>query len=421
MSISPNRDGNGGATTQNESGKLCIGLISGTSADGIDAALTRITGAGAGARVELVAFASTPYPPEVRAELLALYAPDAPNAIARLSSLNFVLGELFGDAAAALCEQAGVPLAEIHVVGSHGQTVWHQPEPDPEQPLSTRSTLQIASPAVIAARLGAPVLADFRVADIAAGGHGAPLASYFDWVCLRHPERNRAAQNLGGIGNVTYLPAGGDLGSVRAFDTGPGNMVIDGLMSLLTAGAATFDRDGEMAASGVVDRAMLDELLADDYLRQPPPKTTGRELYGLPFARRLLADAGLEEGALWPGVTPAPGVRRRACNLIATATAFTVASIADGYRYWLPHVDDVIVSGGGSRNPTLMRWLTQALEPAKVSVIDDLGIDGRAKEAMAFALMASDGLAGLPTNVPGATGASRAVTLGSVTPPPGPH
>lgn len=396
---------------------LCVGLISGTSADGIDAALVQIAGAGAGARLELLAFRTTPYPPEVRDELLALYAPDAPRAIARLCSLNVVLGELFADAAAEICQQGAVPLSAVHVVGSHGQTVWHQPEPDPALPLSTRSTLQIAEPSVLAERLGVPIVADFRAADVAAGGQAAPLVSYFDWVTLRHPERHRAVQNIGGIGNVTYLPAGGELASVRAFDTGPGNMVMDGLMTLLTAGAETLDRDGELAAAGIVDRALLDDLLADDYLRLPPPKTTGRELYGLPFARRLLSDAGLDEGALWPGVTPAVGVQRRACNLIATATAFTVASIADGYRYWLPRVDEVIVSGGGSRNPTLMRWLGEALEPARVSAIDDYGIDGRAKEAMAFALMGHDGLAGMPTNVPGATGARRAVTLGKLVPP----
>lgn len=403
--------------TESDAARLCVGLISGTSADGIDAALVRIAGAGAGAQLELVAFHSTPYPPEVRQELLALYAPDAPNAIARLCSLNVVLGELFAEAAVNICRQGSIAASDLHVVGSHGQTVWHQPAPDPALPLSTRSTLQIAEPSVIAGRLGVPVVADFRAADIAAGGQAAPLVSYFDWVVLRHPARHRAVQNIGGIGNVTYLPAGGDLESVRAFDTGPGNMVIDGLVTLLTAGAETMDRDGEMAAAGTVDRALLDDLLADDYLRQPPPKTTGRELYGLPFARRLLAETGLEEGALWPGVTPAPGVQRRSCDLVATATAFAVASIADGYRHWLPRVDEVIVSGGGSRNPTLMRWLSDALEPAQLSPIDAYGIDGRAKEAMAFALMAHDGLAGLPTNVPGATGARRPVTLGKLTPP----
>lgn len=402
---------------ESAAGRLCVGLISGTSADGIDAALVRITGAGPGAQLELLAFRSTPYPPAVRQELLALYAPDAANAIARLCSLNVVLGELFAAAAVAICRQGSVEPTTLHVVGSHGQTVWHQPAADPVLPLSTRSTLQVAEPSVIAERLGVPVVADLRAADIAAGGQAAPLVSYFDWVVLRHPVRQRAVQNIGGIGNVTYLPAAGDLASVRAFDTGPGNMVIDGLVTLLTAGAETMDRDGEMAAAGTVDRALLDDLLADDYLRLPPPKTTGRELYGLPFARRLLADAGIDEGALWPGVTPAAGVQGRACDLIATATAFTVASIADGYRYWLPRVDEVIVSGGGSRNPTLMRWLAEALEPAPVSPIDAYGIDGRAKEAMAFALMAHDGLAGLPTNVPGATGARRPVTLGKLVPP----
>ena len=398
-------------------GDLCVGLISGTSADGIDAALVRIEGMGAGATLELIAFHSTPYPSEVRRELLALYAPDARNAIARLCSLNVVLAELFAAAAADVCRRGGVPVSAVRVVGSHGQTVWHQPDADPALPLSTRSTLQVAEPSVIAERLGVPVVADFRAADIATGGQAAPLVSYFDWVVLRHPTRHRAVQNLGGIGNVTHLPAGGALEAVRAFDTGPGNMVIDGVMTLMTAGAATLDRDGEMAASGTVDRALLDDLLDDDYLRLQPPKSTGRELYGLPFARRLLAEAHLEEGALAPGVTPLAGVQQRACDLIATATAFTIASIVDGYRQWLPRVDEVIVSGGGSRNPTLMRWLGEALAPARVAPIDAHGIDGRAKEAMAFALMAHDGLAGLPTNVPGATGARRAVTLGKLAPP----
>jgi anhydro-N-acetylmuramic acid kinase len=417
MATVSTRDERDSRAGEDAAGRLCVGLISGTSADGIDAALVRIGGAGAEAAVTLIAFRSTPYPPEVRRELLALYAPDAANAIARLCSLNVVLGELFAAAAATVCRDGAVPVSDLHVVGSHGQTVWYQAGPEAALPLSIRSTLQVAEPAVIAERLGVPVVADFRTADLAAGGHGAPLVPYFDWVTLRHPARRRAAQNIGGIGNVTYLPAGGAVGEVRAFDTGPGNMVIDGLMTLLTAGAAAFDRDGELAASGTVDRALLDDLLTDEYLRRPPPKGTGREVYGLPFARRLLAEAGLEEGDLVQGVTPAAGVQQRACNLIATATAFTVASIVDGYQQWLPPVDEVIVSGGGSRNPTLMRWLGEALAPARVAPIDAYGIDGRAKEAMAFALMAHDGLAGLPTNVPGATGARRAVTLGKLTPP----
>src|SRR5687768_3884238 len=190
-------------TAASDPGKLCVGLISGTSADGIDAALVRIRREGAGATIDLVAFRSVPYPTAVHDELMALYAPDAPNAVARLCSLNAVVGELFAEAAILVCRDAEVEARDLHVIGSHGQTVWHQPAHDPALPLSTRSTLQIGEAAVIAERTGAPVVADFRVADIAAGGHGAPLAPYFDWVVLSHPERSRAVQNIGGIGNVT--------------------------------------------------------------------------------------------------------------------------------------------------------------------------------------------------------------------------
>ncbi|MEA2516064.1 MAG: anhydro-N-acetylmuramic acid kinase [Thermomicrobiales bacterium] len=398
-------------------GRLCVGLISGTSADGIDAALVRIAGAGDGAHLQLVAFVSTPYPTEVRDELLALYAEDAPHAVARLCSLNALLGELFAEAALDVCRRAGVPPTDLHVIGSHGQTVWHEPGPDPAWPLSRTSTLQIGEPSVIAERTGAPVVADFRVADVAAGGQAAPLVPYFDWVVLRHPTRNRAVQNIGGIGNVTSLPAGCDLDAVRAFDTGPGNMVLDGLVTLLTGGTATFDRDGALAAAGTADPTLLDTLLRDPYLDAPPPKTTGRERYGLAFARRLLHDAGLREDLLAPDSEATPEERQRARDLLATATAFTARSIADAYRRWLPQPDDVLVGGGGSRNPTLMRLLRDELAPVPVAPIDTLGVDGRAKEAMAFALIAHDALAGLPTNVPGATGARRAVTLGKLVPP----
>jgi anhydro-N-acetylmuramic acid kinase len=403
--------------------RLCVGLISGTSADGIDAALVRITGAGRDARLELVAFVSTPYPPEVRAELLALYADDAPHAVARLCSLNVVLGNLFAEAALAVCRQAGVAPTALHVIGSHGQTVWHEPGPDPAWPLSITSTLQIGEPAVIAERTGVPVVGDFRVADVAAGGQAAPLVPYFDWVVLRHPTRNRAVQNIGGIGNVTSLPADCDLIAVRAFDTGPGNMVIDGLVTLLTGGALTYDRDGTLAAAGTVDVALLDELMRDPYLAAPPPKTTGRERYGIAFARRLLeedrasriAHRASGEGERSSAGTPDLGQRGR--DLIATATALTARSIAEAYRRWLPPLDEVLVGGGGSRNPTLMGMLREELAPVPVVPVEDYGVDARAKEAMAFALLAHDALEGLPTNVPSATGARRAVTLGKLVPP----
>jgi anhydro-N-acetylmuramic acid kinase len=261
------------------------------------------------------------------------------------------------------------------------------------------------------------VVADFRVADIAAGGQAAPLVPYFDWVVLRDRRQTRAVQNIGGIGNVTYLPAGGGLESVRAFDTGPGNMVIDGLVMLLTGGARSFDQDGALAAAGIVDEALLARLLDDPYLHGEPPKTTGRERYGLHFAAHILRDAGLADGMLAAGVEASPDVRQRALDVIATATALTACSIINAYRRWLPDIDEAIIGGGGSRNPTLMAMLRDGLSPIPVTTCEEHGVNSRAKEAMAFALMAHDGLHGLPTNVSAATGARRAVTLGALTPP----
>ena len=393
---------------------LCVGLMAGTSLDGIDAALVRIDGHARDARLDLLAFATTPYPDAVRAELLALYD-DQTDALARLSSVNVAIGELFADATLAICAEGGVDPATLEVIGSHGQTVWHQPLPDPANPLSRTSTIQIGEAAVIAARTGAPVMADFRVGDIAAGGQGAPLAPYFDWAIFSDPARNRAVQNIGGIGNITWLPAGGDGADVIAFDTGPGNMLIDGVVSRLTHGALTYDRDGALAGAGTPIPGMLGHLLEDAYLRQPPPKTTGREYYGAATVSRLLADAALVPGAL-AGDDVDAATRQRACDLVATVTAFTAASIADACRRWLPAIpDDLLVNGGGCRNPVLMRMLAEALPGTTVRATDAVGIDGDAKEAMLFALLAHDALAGLPTNIPRATGASRAVPLGKLT------
>jgi anhydro-N-acetylmuramic acid kinase len=366
--------------------------------------------------MDLLSFESYPYPQPVRDELMALYEPDARHAIARLCSLNVVVGGLFAEAALAVCALGGVAPDEVQVVGSHGQTVWHQPEPEEHLPLSIRSTMQIGDAATIAARTGMAVVSDLRSADIAAGGHGAPLAPYFDWVVLRHPEKARAVQNIGGIGNVTYLLAGGAAAEVRAFDTGPGNMVIDEVVRLLTGGALGFDRDALLARGGTPDAAMLRRLLDEPYLQAPPPKTTGRELYGRPFAHRLLDEAGVAPGTLASNSGVPAEFQQRARDLIATATALTAHSIAESYRRWLPDVAEVIVNGGGSRNPLLMETLAELLAPAPVAPLDDYGVNARAKEAMAFALMAHDSLVGLPTNIPAATGAQAPAILGTLTP-----
>lgn len=395
---------------------LCVGMISGTSVDGIDVALVEIDGHGQGATIRTVGFETVPYPDTVRAELLALY--DNPSdAVARLCSLNVVIGECFAAAALAACDRHGIDPASLRAIGSHGQTVWHQPTREPIGSASGQrhlvpSTLQIGEPSVIAASTGAPVVADFRVADMAVGGQGAPLAPYLDWAALSAPHRNRCVQNIGGIGNVTWLPAGGDRDAVIAFDTGPGNILIDALVTLLSGGLQTFDRDGAHAARGEVDAALLAELMDDPYLAASPPKTTGRELYGMPQAREWIDARGLPPDAL---TGDDPDALAAARDLVATVTAWTAESIADAYRRHLPAMpDDVLVNGGGARNPTLMRMLADRLPGIDVAPTDATGIDADAKEAIAFALMAHDTLAGLPTNIPGATGAKRAVPLGKI-------
>ncbi len=376
---------------------ICVGLISGTSLDGIDVAVCAIDGHAQEAEIELLAFDTIAYPDAVRAELLKLYD-DQENAVARLCALNVVIGQQFADAAAEVLKRAGIEGGDVEVVGSHGQTVWHQPEEDPDNPLIVPSTLQVGEASVIAAALGAPVMADFRVADMAVGGQGAPLAPYLDWAIFSDATDNRCVQNIGGIGNVTWIPAGGAVGDVIAFDTGPGNMLIDALVTRLTRGEQTFDADGAIGMEGEVDYDLLAELMSDPYLDEAPPKTTGREYYGTEMVDEILSRKELS------------------ADLIATATAYTAHSIADAYRRWLPELpDEVYVNGGGARNPLLMRMLADALDGIPVRATDELGIDADAKEAVAFALMAHDSLAGLPTNIPGATGASRAVTLGKLT------
>jgi anhydro-N-acetylmuramic acid kinase len=377
--------------------EICVGLISGTSLDGIDVAVCRIDGHAQELTIDLLAFDTIAYPDAIRAELLRLYD-DQQNAVARVCALNVVVGEAFADAAMHVLVGAGIDGDLIEVIGSHGQTIWHQPEADPENALLVPSTLQIGEASVIAAKVGAPVMGDFRVADMAVGGQGAPLAPYLDWAIFSDPTLNRCVQNIGGIGNVTWVPAGGRLDEVIAFDTGPGNMLMDALVTRLTNGEQTYDRNGEIGATGEVDYDLLAELMRDPYLDEQPPKSTGREYYGTEMVEEILARHRLD------------------ANLIATATAFTAHSIADQYGRFLPgQPDEVYVNGGGARNPLLMRMLADALDGPTVRTTDELGVNADAKEAMAFALMAHDSLAGLPTNIPGATGASRAVILGKLT------
>lgn len=363
------------------------GVMSGTSLDGIDVAVVDI----AARRVSTVAFHSTPYSKPLRAALLGVS--NATCATGEIARLHFLLGELYAEAVRETCRRARVPLRTVELIGCHGQTIFHEGDPVPVLGRKVASTLQIGEGAVIAARTGIPVVSDFRTADIAAGGKGAPLVPYADYLLLRHPKRARVALNIGGIANLTVLPPEARPEDVIAFDTGPGNMVIDALAREATRGRLAYDRGGRIAGRGQIDRRLLAELLDDPYYRRKPPKTAGREQYGREFARRL-------RGSL------------------ATATALTSSTIADAIRRFAPPGADVIVSGGGTHNPVIMGQLAALLPGMAVVTSAEFGIDPDAKEAIAFAVLAHETWRRRPSNLPSATGASRPAVLGKVNWPP---
>ncbi len=377
---------------------LIIGLISGTSADGIDAAVVDIRGAPPQLSVGLRSFTFVPFSAAQRQQIFALFDPQTSH-VDSICQMNFLIGEWFAAAAQQAMAEAGLLPADIAAIASHGQTIYHCMEPN----TPVRSTLQIGEAAVIAGRTGITTVADFRVADIVAGGQGAPMVSYVDWLLYRHPQKTRGLQNIGGIGNVTYLPAGDDAQGTLSFDTGPGNMIIDYMAQRLTNGAQTFDRDGRLAAQGQVSQSLLATLMEHPYFSQPLPKTAGREQFGVFFAEQVW-EQGRELGL-------------NELDLITTVTAFTAASIADSYRRFLPAMpDEVIVGGGGASNPVLLDMLRKELAPARVLRQEDLGFSSDAKEAMAFAILAYETLHGRPGNLPSCTFARHPVVLGKIVP-----
>jgi anhydro-N-acetylmuramic acid kinase len=349
--------------------------MSGTSLDGIDVAVVEIRGR----RIQTVGFQSAPYPEATRIALLGEL--DA----ARISRLNFDLGELYARAV----EKAVRRFGPVSLIGCHGQTIFHE---------GGANTLQIGEPAVIAETLGVPVVSNFRARDIAAGGEGAPLVPFVDYLLFRHARRARIALNIGGIANITMIAPSASSRDVVAFDTGPGNMLIDALAREYTSGKQNYDRDGKIAASGNVDRKLLDHLLADPYYRRRPPKSAGREQYGAEFVERLKRSRlGLKD-------------------LIATATALTAATIAMGVRQTGVRDADLIVSGGGVHNRRLMDYLAACLPGITVGSSANYGVDPDAKEAIAFAVLAYETWHHRPANLPSATGARCAVVLGDITP-----
>ena len=366
-----------------------IGLLSGTSADGTDAALCELAGAGEAMRLVASTFLTTPFPRELRERIFRLAQANA----SELVDLDVLLGEAFAAAALEVCVAAGVRIEDVDLVGSHGQTAVHHPR----SASRLGATLQIGEAAVIAERTGRPVVSDFRVRDVAAGGEGAPLVPLVDHLLFRKPGVRRALQNIGGIANVTLL--GDRLEDLVAFDNAPGNMPLDAVARAASGGAEAFDAGGHRAARGRVDGALLAELHAHPYLAQSLPKSTGRETFGKDFVYPLLARYG-----------------GRLDDLLATLTRFVAEAIARSYRESLPcPPDEVYISGGGALNPTLMRHLAELLAPAPVATSAALGIDPEAKEAIAFAVLANETLFGHAGNVPSVTGASGPRVLGKLT------
>jgi len=387
---------------------IVAGVMSGTSADGVDVALCRISpGAAETPHIKLIGASGFLYPKALRAAVLAAMDAKAISA-AEMSRLHWRLGVMYADAVEAVSKQFDI---KPDLIGCHGQTVYHQGAPTKYLGKPVRCTWQIGEASVIAERLHAPVVSDFRPADLAAGGQGAPLVPVLDYVMFRSPKLNRVLQNLGGIANMTAIPAGASSEDVMAFDTGPANVVIDGCMAKLFS--KSFDRNGATARRGIVLRPVVEKLLQSRYFTTLPPKSCGREEFGGVFVDRFIATCR-KAGA-------------KDVDIVATATALTAKSILDAYRSFVrPHLGqkapiargvEYVVAGGGAKNATLMGLLRSGLEPlgVKVRLMEELGVPAQAKEGVAFALMAWLTWNGLPGNVPSATGAKRPVVLGKVT------
>jgi anhydro-N-acetylmuramic acid kinase len=381
---------------------IVAGVMSGTSADGIDVAIVRISGKNLMLRLKLLAHKHTAYPQPIREAVL-----NAMNArqmsVADLSRLNFLLGELYSEAIRKAQQSSGI--RKLELVGCHGQTLYHQGDEAKFHAREIACTWQTGEGAVIAARIGVPVVSDFRPADIAAGGKGAPLVPFLDYALFRHARVGRILQNVGGIANLTAIPANAKPNGVIAFDTGPGNMVIDQLMQSFYG--KSYDRNGEIAARGNIVQAVLEELLRDPYFRQKPPKTAGREQFGREYTEELIRRCK----------------RKPPRDIIATATALTAKSISQSIQQFVltrggkrANFRDYIVSGGGVENRTLMRMLSQEVSEMGLTLkkMDDFQIPGQAKEAAAFALLAYQTWHREPGNIPSATGAKRAAVLGKI-------
>lgn len=382
--------------------KLVLGMMSGTSVDGIDVSLVRISGAPPDLKINLLNHTHVPFPAAVRKGILRIAEQNSITS-GELSQLHSRLGYIYADAALLACKGFRISPGKVDLIGNHGQTVFHQGHPAPYLGARTASTLQIGEGAIIAARTGITTVSDFRPADLALGGNGAPLVPFADYALYRHPKLGRVSLNIGGIANVTVIPANAKPSQVFAFDTGPGNMLIDALVSHFTHGRQRFDKNAALARKGRALLALLNELLPDPYLRLKPPKSTGREYYGAAYVKKLLA-LGKKHHA-------------KPNDLIRAATLFTALSIVDAlHRFVLAKhkIHQLIVSGGGAQNPLLLAQLSAALPNIEVITSDELNVPTDAKESLAFALLAYETFHRRPSNIPSATGARGPAILGKI-------
>jgi anhydro-N-acetylmuramic acid kinase len=382
--------------------KLIVGLMSGTSLDGIDAAIVRITGTGLNSKVELIQFESIPYDDGLREKLKEICSEnqsDTPS----VCGMNFHLGHRFADAVKICVHEADLRMDQIDLVSSHGQTIWHIPVGSSDHPYLVKSTLQIGDLSVIAKETGVITIGDYRTADMAVGGHGAPLTPYGDFILFGHPTKGRIVQNIGGTANCAAIPGNSKPEQVIAYDTGPGNMIVDQAVFELSGGTKSYDVGGQWAAEGTVNDTLLAEMLGHPYFSLKPVKTTGREMFGRAYANEWLSRARSEGMA--------------AADILATFTAFTAYSIADSYRQFifpLYPIEEVIISGGGAHNCTLMRMLSELLPQQNILTSDQLGVSSDAKEAMAFAIFANNFIHSEPNNLPSATGAANTTIMGKL-------
>ncbi|EJQ06851.1 anhydro-N-acetylmuramic acid kinase AnmK [Bacillus paranthracis] len=376
------------------------GVMSGTSLDGIDVALVRIEGSGVDSKVKLIHFTTVPFRNDIKSEIQQALSIENSN-VQLICSLNFKLGLCFANAVKEVCKEANFSLEQLDLIGSHGQTIYHQPNPEGNM---IASTLQIGEPAVIAYDTNTTVISNFRTMDMAAGGQGAPLVPYSEVILYRDPSKNRLLQNIGGIGNVTVIPSQKSDQNVIAFDTGPGNMIIDEVCQRLFQ--LPYDQNGEIAEQGEVVDEILTYCMNHPFLKMNPPKSTGREQFGEEFVSQLLKRYEKYSKE----------------NILTTVTMFTASSIVHHYKeFILPYyeIDEVILGGGGSYNDTLVEMIRYGLKDEKCTIFiqEDIGYSSEAKEAIAFAILANETYHRNPSNVPSATGAKKSVVLGNVTYP----